>query len=183
MTYEEKMDNILELNMSERGFSLWKAIKQILPNIWEKPTSSTGKYHKKQNGTVPNISEHTYQMLSAGTKLFRMFNIDKNSTDADTLLFGIALHDSLKYGKDGFIKHTIKSHDRDAADMILKNKQTFLKLLNENQFNTLEESVRYHSGQWSSDVKSKKDFDFKDYKPKTFFVHILDMLSTADVLK
>jgi len=183
MTYEEKLNELLELNLSDRGFSLWKAIKEILPDIWEKPTSSTGKYHKKQDGSIPSIAGHTFEMLNAGIKLLRMFNIKENTSDADTLLLGIVLHDSLKYGKDGFRKHTDNKHDRLAGDMIKANRNTFTKLLTEDQCNTLEESVRFHSGRWSSDVDKNEEFSFKDYEPQTFFIHILDMLSTADVLK
>ena len=183
MTYEERMDEVLEINMSERGFSLWKALKQKLPEIWEKSSSSTGKYHKKHDGSVPSIIIHTYEMLSAGIKLFRMLNIKKNTTDADTLLLGIVLHDSLKYGLDGNLLHTTREHDRLIGDLIKANKATFLKLLNEDQFTILEEGVRYHSGRWSSDVDKNKPFDFKDYNPIAVFIHTLDMLSTADRLR
>jgi len=183
MTYEERMDEVLEINMSERGFSLWKALKQKLPEIWGKSSSSTGKYHKKHDGSMPSITIHTYEMLSAGIKLFRMFNIKKNTTDADTLLLGIVLHDSLKYGLDGNLLHTTGAHDRLIGDLIKENKATFLKLLNEDQFIILEEATRFHSGRWSSDVNDRKNFDFKEYNPITTFVHTLDMLSTADRLR
>ena len=183
MTYEEKMNEILEANMTEKGYKLWKAVKGILPDIWDKPTSSTGKYHKKSNGRVPSIIEHTFEMIYAGIKLFRMFDIKKNTSDADTLLLGIALHDSLKYGLDGNRKHTDNKHDRLAADMVKTNKYTFTKILTENQFNMLEESIRYHSGRWSSDLNNESNFNTDNFHSQTFFVHILDMLSTADVLK
>ena len=185
MNYKEKVIEILENNMSERGFKLWKGIDSILPDIWNKPTSSTGKYHKKLDGDVPDIAEHVYQMLYAAQKLLRMFDINPMTPDCDKILMAVALHDALKYGNLGTRKHTDKEHDRLSADMIASNEGTFKKLLNEEQYNTLEEAVRFHSGRWSTDVPKNEYFDWSTAKlrPETFFVHMLDMLSTADLIQ
>lgn len=183
MNYKQKMDEILEKNMSEKGFKLWKGINKILPDAWELPVSSTKKYHKKSDGRVGNIAEHTYEMLFSVVKLLRMFNYKPKTTDADTLLLAIAFHDSLKYGQFANRKHTDGKHDKEAADMISSNKETFRKLLSEEQFNILEEGVRFHSGRWSTDVPNQSTFDWNDYRPSTFFIHLLDMLSTADCLQ
>ena len=183
MNYKAKMDEILEKNMTEKGFKLWVGISKILPNAWDRPTSSTGKFHKKLDGSVPDISEHTYEMLYALVKLFRMFDYQPKTTDGDTLLLAIAFHDSLKYGQFGSRKHTDGRHDRDAADMIAFNKETFRKLLTEEQYNMLEEGIRFHSGRWSTDVHNQSSFDWKEYKSSTLIIHTLDMLSTADCLK
>lgn len=185
MNYKEKVIEILETNMSERGFKLWKGIDSILPDIWERPTSSTGKYHKKQNGDVPDIAEHVYQMLYAAVKTMRMFNAKPKSVEADKILLAVALHDSLKYGNLGTRKHTDYQHDKLAGDMIASNRETFLKLFNEEQFHVLEESVRFHSGQWSTDVPKNKKFNWSssNLNMETFFVHVLDMFSTADLIQ
>ena len=50
MNFKEKVEKILKENMSEKGFSLWSAINKRLPDIWNKLTASTGKYHKKLDG-------------------------------------------------------------------------------------------------------------------------------------
>jgi len=181
--YKEKIKTLLKENMSSHGYLLWEGINGIIPDIWDKPTSSTGKYHRKKNGDVPSNAEHVYQMLYSASKIMRLFGIAKNSSDADKILFAVSLHDSLKYGNMGTRKHTDGTHDKQAADMISQNKSTFLKLLNEQQFNVLTEAVRFHSGPWSTDVPKNKKFDFKDYNPETLFLHILDMLSTSDCLK
>jgi len=112
-----------------------------------------------------------------------MFNIEKKTSDADKLLLAAALHDSLKYGKLGTRKHTDYNHDKTAADMISENKNTFLKIMDEEQFYIMEEAVRFHSGRWSTDVPKNQKFSFKDYNPETFFIHILDMMSTADLIQ
>ncbi|MFW9871874.1 MAG: HD domain-containing protein [Candidatus Thorarchaeota archaeon] len=183
MNYKEKVIELLSENMTEKGFKLWEGINRILPDIWNKPTSSTGKFHRKMNGEVPDVAEHVYEMLYSAVKLFKMLNIEKKTSESDKLLFAVVLHDSLKYGKLGTRKHTDTTHDREAADMIASNKDIFLKLLTEEQFNTLEEAVRFHSGQWSTDAPKDKKFDFKDYNPESLVVHMLDMMSTADLIQ
>jgi len=185
MNYKEKITNLLENNLTERGFKLWSGINKILPNIWNKPTSSTGKYHKNIHGNVPDIAEHVYQMLFAAHKLLKMFDINSKTPDADKILIAVALHDALKYGNLGTRKHTSGDHDKQAADMIASNEDTFKKLLNDEQFFTLQEAVRFHSGRWSTDVPKNEQFDWSTAKlrPETFFVHVLDMLSTADIIQ
>ena len=98
MNYKDKIIELLESNLTERGFKLWKGVSSILPDIWNRPTSSTGKYHQKSDGTVPDIAEHTYEMLYSAVKLFRMFNFEPKTSNADMILIALVLHDSLKYG-------------------------------------------------------------------------------------
>jgi len=181
--YKEKVKEILERNMTERGFKLWSGINKILPDIWDKPTSSTGKYHKKLNGDIPNIAEHIYNMLYVAVKMLRMFDINPNTVDADKILMAVALHDSLKYGNLGNRRHTDKEHDKMAADMIASNEGTFKKLFSDEQYYTLEESVRFHSGRWSTDIPKDEKFSWSKLRPETFFVHLLDMLETADLIQ
>lgn len=178
-----EIEKILKDNMTEKGFSLWKALNERLPDIWNKPTSFLGKYHKKGDGTVPDIIEHVYQMLYAAVKLFRMFSINPKTSQADILLIAIVLHDSLKYGNNGERLHTDSEHDKTAADMVNQNKKIFEKIFNENQVQLLEDSIRFHSGQWSTDILNRDEFNFADRDPIVQWVHTLDMLSTADLIK
>lgn len=183
MNYKEKIIELLKKNMSEKGFKLWQGIDKILPDIWNRPTSSTGKYHRKFNGEVPSLAEHVYGMVYSAIKLFRMLGIYKKTPEADNLLLSVVLHDSVKYGKMGNRPHTDVTHDKGAADIISANKDTFLKLLDEEQFYKLEESIRFHQGRWSTDVPRNKDFDFKDYNPQTLILHMLDMMSMLDLIQ
>jgi len=183
VSYKEKIINLLETNMTEKGFKLWNGINSILPDTWERPTSSTGKYHKKADGSIPTQGEHVYQLLYSTVKVWRMFDIMPKTSEADVLLFAIVLHDSLKYGKFGAREHSDIQHDKNAGDMVKQNKETFLKVLNEKQFVAMEEAIRFHSGRWSTDVTKKEFFDWDDFKKYTFFIHMLDMLSTADCLQ
>lgn len=183
MNYIERITEFLEKNLSERSFKLWNGIQGRLPKTFELPTSSTGKYHKKLNGEIPTQGEHVYQLLYSASKIMKMFGYELKSSKSDSLLLAIALHDSVKYGMNGFRKFTDNTHDKNMADILHQNKETFLKLFSEEEFNVMEEAVRFHSGRWSTDVPKNKPFTFKDYNPETMFVHMLDMLSTADVLQ
>ena len=169
--------------MTEKSFKLWNGINKRLPDIWNKLTASTKKYHRKLNGDIQNIAEHTYDMLFSAVKVCRLFDVASKTTGFDKILFAIVLHDSLKYGTLGTRRHTDNKHDKNAADMISENKETFEKILTEEQFFIMEEAVRFHSGRWSCDVPKHKKFNFRDYNPETFFVHILDMLSTTDLIQ
>ncbi len=179
MDYKKKLFRILETNMTPKGFKLFKGICKIIPDIWNKPTSSTKKYHKKRNGKISTNAEHTYDLVYATTKISRLFNVGMKTSDGDKLLIAAALHDSLKYGILGNRPHTDSQHDKNVADMVSSNKENFEKIMTEEQFFITEEMLRFHSGRWSTDVVNIKKFNFKDYNPETLFIHILDMLSTA----
>jgi len=181
--YKERITELLEKNMTEKGFKLWRGIDSILPDVWSKPTSSTKKYHKKLNGDVPDIAEHVYHMIYTGIKLLKMFDIDPQTSDSDKILFALVLHDSIKYGNLGTRKYCDNTHDKEAADMISSNKDTFKKILSDDEFQILEEAVRFHSGQWSTDVPKNRKFNWQEYNPETLFVHMLDMLSTYDLIQ
>ena len=183
MFYKERIVDLLEKHMTEKGFKLWSGINKMLPDTWDKPTSSTGKYHKKKNGEIPCQAEHVYHMLYSAIKVYRLFNIASKTTESDKLLFAIVLHDSLKFGELGNRKHTDYKHDKAAADMVSQNKETFRKILTEEQFYCMEEMIRFHSGRWSTDLPKNTELNFRDYNPETLFIHILDMMSTADLIQ
>jgi len=180
--YGKKIDKLLEENLTEQAFSFWKVVKVRLPDVGGRLTSSSKKYHKRGDGTVPNLDEHVYEMLNSGNKIYRLFYDGKTGSHKDAVLLSIVFHDTLKYGPDGLTEHTLRNHDSLAGDVVQKNKDTFLRFLNIDEFNILEEAVRYHSGRWSADLKEQK-INFKEYNPETLFLHMLDMLSTSDCLK
>ena len=173
-----KMDTFLRRSMSEQAYETYRDIIGKLPDIWERPTSSTGKYHRRKDGTVPTCAEHTYEMVVACAKVMRLFPLCKPpSSLADSLLLATALHDAMKYGADGDRTHTDNEHDKRMADWLKENLSVNSGVDN----SILVEIVRYHSGQWSTNARKN------DYSPHTcdgavLFVHVLDMLSTANML-
>jgi hypothetical protein len=182
MNYKEKIIELLQKNLTERAFKLWNGINSIVPDIWDRPTSSTGKHHKKLDGSIPTQAEHVYQMLYSASKILQLFGINPLTAESDKLLLAIAMHDILKYGDMGNRPYTDNMHDKKAADMVASNKETFLKILTEEQFYTMESMIRFHSGKWSTDAKNR-EFKFDDHSPEVLFTHMLDMLSTYDCLQ
>ena len=47
--YENAINELLEKNLTKRAYALWKQLNAMFPNIWDLPTSSTGKYHQKKD--------------------------------------------------------------------------------------------------------------------------------------
>ena len=183
MDYTKEIIDLAEKSMTSEGFKLLIKTEKKMPDIWDKPSSSTGKYHKKANRSVPTIAHHTYEMLYGAVKIIRMFGGKTKSTLNDAILLSIILHDIQKYGEKGNTPHTTPNHDKTMADLIVKKKKFFLSHFSENEFSVLEAGIRFHSGRWSKSVQNMNTFDFADYHPVVMFVHILDMLSTADVLQ
>lgn len=182
MKYKKKLDSLLERVLSEKYLKLWKTFDTRLPQCLHLPVSSTGKYHKTKDGRVPTISEHTYNMVAAASKIIRMFNCNLKSDKASAILLAIALHDRVKYGtKQPLREHTDNSHDQSMANIIAKNKDQLQKILGEENYVILEECIRFHSGRWSTDIRNNGS-EFFNKRPEVIFVHILDMLDTSNLL-
>lgn len=183
MDYGQAIMELSRHNMTPEGFDLLILIEGKMPDIWNKPTSSTWKYHKKEDGSVPSCAHHTYEMFYAASKIIRMFGGKVVSKQNDAILMSIILHDLQKYGVKGTNPHTTPNHDKTMADLLEKNKKVLMKHFSEEDADVVILGVRYHSGRWSKSVPNMNSFDFADYPPIVLFVHMLDMMSTANVLK
>lgn len=181
--YTKAINDLLEKGLTNRAYALWKQLNGLFPNIWELPTSSTGKYHKKENGRVPSCAEHVYEMLYGTYKILRMFGVNKKTSECDIVLLAIVWHDAFKYGRNGTMKHTATNHDRIMGDVIAENESTLKEIFSDEQVKTLELMIRFHSGMWSSDNPNKNSIDFNQFPPYVLFIHTLDMLSTGNCLK
>jgi hypothetical protein len=180
-SYLEKIDIILKRNLTEKAFDLWIGVKNNISNpCWEKPASSTRKYHKKENGYDPSVSEHTYEMLYATEKIISMF---EKIINKDVIFLTVVLHDAYKYGLCKTCQWTEEKHGQIIADTIQKNKKIYLQALNEDEIILLENACRYHDGKWAVDAKKNKKFDLSYYTPEVMFLHTLDMLSSRNCLK
>lgn len=180
----EKINFLAEAHLTENGYNLFQLVNSKLPNIWDRYSSSTMKYHKKTDGSVPTIAEHTYEMLNAAIKILPMFGTPLKSTKNDVVLMAIIFHDGLKYGPKGTNPHTTRNHDQEMANLVVKNKKLFLKHFSEVEFDIFQTCIRFHSGRWSPDAKKlETPFSFDLFYPEVMFVHTFDMLSTKDCLK
>jgi hypothetical protein len=167
--------------LTEDGYGLFIYINSKLPNIWDRYSSSTMKYHKRHDGTVPTILEHTYEMVYAAVKIISMWGNETISKRNDAFLLGIIFHDMLKYGKTGKNPHTTRNHDQEMANLFVKNKKIFLKHFDEDEFNLFIACIRFHSGRWSPDAKGMQNV-LHQLPVECVVVHMLDMLSTKSCL-
>lgn len=205
--WNEKIFKILVQSMTPAGIELLKEIVAELPEVWNMKVSSSGKYHRKRkDGTVPTIAEHVYEMLFAAfdnqisSPLIDMWRYSLNTLQADMIAFAIVPHDSFKYGPrsvdqlpgirgDGIfvaLKHTITQHDKLIADYFqLKKFEVLRNHFGANEVGELMvkmiiQALRFHSGRWSTDAPAA--FAFGAFYPLTQFVHMLDMLSTRNLI-
>jgi 23S rRNA maturation-related 3'-5' exoribonuclease YhaM len=179
--YLEKIDLILKKNLTEKTFNFWTILKNGISNpCWDKPTSSTKKYHRKENGRVPSVAEHTFEMLYAADKIVSMF---EGLINKDVIFLSIVLHDCYKYGLCKTCQWTEEKHGQITADKIINNKSKFLYILTENEISSLQESIRYHDGKWATDAKSNKSFNISYFTPEIMFLHTLDMMSSRNLIK
>lgn len=176
--YLEKIDQILKKHLSDKSFELWIGIRERITNkCWEKPTSSTGKYHQKEDGRVPSVSEHTYEMIYAADKLISMFD---GVINKDVIFLSIALHDAYKYGLVKTCTSTESKHDIIVADWIALNRKVYLQVFNYDDTVLLEKAVRYHAGRWSTNIH---DNIYNKLTPEVMFLHTLDMMSAKNLIK
>jgi hypothetical protein len=183
MDFKERIDVLMKENLTEKSYKFYESLKLIIPSVWDRYTSSSFKYHQKEDGRVPSIAEHTYEMLYACSKVIKLFEFEQKSKNSDVLFLSIFLHDSFKYGIKNPLerKHTDSTHDQIIGNTILSNRKKFLEILNEDQINKLEHITRYHSGKWSTDFG--RNDSLKNLSVETLFVHFLDMLSANNCLK
>jgi len=149
-----------------------------------KLSSSTQKYHVKENGVVPSVYAHTYEMVLAGIKVLSLFLEDgKPCSKNDARILSIVFHDAWKYGPRGTYPHTLRNHEKQMADIFEGHKSIIRPYFEtEEDYETFIVMIRYHSGRWSSDIPkhTKLTFDWNNWPSDILFIHMLDMLSTRD---
>jgi 23S rRNA maturation-related 3'-5' exoribonuclease YhaM len=176
----EESNSILKKNLSEKAYELWEKLRDHISNpCWEKSASSTNKYHRKENGRVPSVIEHTFEMLYSADKIINMF---EGIINKDVIFLSIILHDSYKYGLCKTCQFTEVKHGQITADKIKDNKNVFLRILTESEVESLEAAVRFHDGKWSP-IAKESNFNKRFFTPEITFLHTLDMLSSRNCLK
>jgi 23S rRNA maturation-related 3'-5' exoribonuclease YhaM len=176
----EKIDRLLEKNLKEDTFKFWLKLKERISNsCWDKPASSTGKYHQKEEGRIPSVSEHTYEMLYAAIKISSMF---EGLVNKELIFLSIVLHDAYKYGLVKSCQFTEERHGEIIAETIEKNRKIYKSILTEKEITLLENAVKYHDGKFSP-IAKKDSFDRSFLTPETMFLHTLDMMSSRNLIK
>lgn len=201
-----KAKALLSAAMTKPGYELLQNEMKLLPGTWNRFASSSRKYHRKKDGTVPSIIEHTYEMLEAAlmpaeSPMLCLLGVERpvpwgESLPVDMVCFAIMLHDSLKYGpKDISIvgssegdnvariaRHTTNKHPKLIADWVQIRQKLYEKHFNSPvQVDMIIEALRFHAGLWSPEAGEL--FTWRNKFPLSFFVHMLDMMSAGDKIK
>jgi (p)ppGpp synthase/HD superfamily hydrolase len=174
---------IAKEHMTPEGYELLESLLAELPDCMDRPVSSSGKYHQRDDGSVPTIRQHTKEMLVHGLKVARMLS----NTTVDELCFAIILHDALKYGwENGKYtitgKHVKKDHGELVADFLLEREVLSKAVINNHK---VEKALTFHSGKWSSVFKNPLfiSCDMENTGELSILLHTLDMLSANNCLK
>lgn len=145
---------------------------KIDDTVWEKPSSSTGKYHPPQSLGFEGLLRHTKAVCTIAKKLCDVY--DLNETECDVVFSACILHDCLKYGLP-----TGSNTDKNHAEIAAK----FIEILSRNKPNTQEESeqisaivqaVKKHYGKWTT--YTTLDFP-EDFGKIEQVVHLADVVS------
>ena len=175
---KHKIDGFLNQNLTPEGYLLWLSIK--LPYCFDRPTSSSGKYHKRANGLVATNGEHVLSMLRNAKKIESCTGFAKCTTDMDIFYLAIVLHDALKYGYMGVRTKTWGLHDKAMADMILDHEDYFKTVYSDEQIQMLVDCVRYHNGIWSTDLRDSV-LGLTNVPSLAQLIHFIDMSDTNGV--
>ncbi len=190
------ISKILDLcreNMTEEGFNILIDINGSIVPVWDRASSSTGKYHKRHDGAVSTIGHHTYEMMYAAMKTKRQLVIEKNTIRCDVLCLAIFAHDMNKYGIVPGV-HTATNHSKQAVAVLRSNAMlggylidcmaTWGPDVSENLWFSLLRAVGFHNGIWEKEIMAGELEHMDNLNhPLVVFVHTLDMLSAAGVLR
>lgn len=178
--YLEKIDKILEKNLKPDTFKFWLQLKERISNkCWDRQSSSTGKYHKKEDGRNPTVAEHTWEMIYCADRIINMFD---GLINKEVIFLSIVLHDSYKYGLCKTCQYTEEKHGEIIAETINLNKKVYRPFLTEDEIDSLIHAVKYHDGKFSS-IARKNKFDKTFLTPEMMFLHFLDMMSSRNLIK
>ena len=164
-------------NMTEKGYQILDEILADVPPIWDKPASSSGRFHHGES-----VGEHTYAMLDAGLKIMSMYGYAKDTTGADVICMAVVLHDCRKYGEHGTSKHTVSHHDYLAGELVRVYFGELSEHLGVKMALELFHALTFHSGRWSYELEGDKDTSVLDHR-LTHLLHTVDMLESRGCLK
>lgn len=173
----------------ELDFIKTKAIKEFaeiavagLPDyFFEIPASSSGKYHPSYALGSGGVVRHTKAAVRIANDLLVLDMFQKKFTqeDKDLTILSLILHDGIKQGTKGG-NHSVAEHPLHAARYV-KNLNSDIKLLDDEQEDKVVKSIAAHMGQWNTDYK-KNEIMPKPHGAMQTFVHMCDYLASRKYL-
>jgi len=149
--FERELSLILDedLRMAVKGY----LIDRVPDYFWTDGASSSGKYHPKMSQGVGGLVRHTKAVVMFAEELLRMSSYAYMKEEyKDFVIVACIIHDTVKYGLDGFNKAEYKNHARNAATafrdycLVTGYGEPHFLLLN---------AVCAHMGQWSIEKEDR----------------------------
>ena len=195
----------LRPRMTSQGFQIMTTLLKGVPfRVWRKPTSSTLKYHHKDDGKCLSVIGHTYEMIVAAytsqMRIFEWYDSGIPSKSSDAMTIGIMFHDAFKYGSDGKgvrakwangpddgERYTDTNHACIAYVYLVDHRATLEDYFGAKLTEKIMMIVRLHEGRWSpiygKDRNSRADQYILEARHREIFtVHSLDMASANNTL-
>lgn len=149
--FERELELIVneELRMAVKSY-----MEEATPGyFWTDGASSSGKYHPKFSQGIGGLVRHTKAVVMFAEELLRMSSYAYMKDEyKDYVIAACILHDTAKYGIDGFDKSEYKNHAKNASiafanycEQVMDYTPHFL-LLN---------AIESHMGQWSTDREDR----------------------------
>ena len=138
-----------ELRMAVKSY-----MEEATPGyFWTDGASSSGKYHPKFSQGIGGLVRHTKAVVMFAEELLRMSSYAYMKDEyKDYVIAACIIHDTAKYGIDGFDKAEYKNHAKNASiafanycEQVMDYTPHFL-LLN---------AIESHMGQWSTDREDR----------------------------
>lgn len=158
-------------------------IKQLVLNViphipeyfYSIPSSSTGKYHPRDENAVGGLVRHTLRTIKVAEEMSRMYDLTEQ--ELDLAYAALILHDSCKNGSL-YSDYTVFNHPLLAAKLFANCNTSFYTHKQKKAYKIIYKLIASHMGRWNVDPRDRK---VKLPKPKTKlekFVHECDYIAS-----
>ena len=148
-------------------------IEEVPDYFWNRESSSSGKYHSKDETREHGLLLHTKRTFTALERMMRSWkDMNKiNKGEKDLARVAVLLHDAYKFGintdfEGNYIagNHTESDHDRIASEQFLQKSQ-----LGETTKTKIAKGIAAHNGPWGCSQNPEDDFQL--------LIHLCDMFA------
>lgn len=169
--FNEELSSITDETV--RGFAA--AVLESLPGyFWEKPSSSTGKYHSPVTNGRGGLVIHVKMAVKAVNELAGLEMWELGETEKDLVRCAVLLHDGLKYG-DGSSQYTVFEHPILMASYVMQDR--WEEYLPKTVRKEIAEMIVSHHGQWNTSKKSQTVLP-KPVTKAQMLVHLADYIGS-----
>ncbi|MFW5903081.1 MAG: HD domain-containing protein [archaeon] len=148
-------------------------IEEVPDYFWNRESSSSGKYHSKDETGKYGLLLHTKRVFTALERLMKswkdMGKINKN--EKDLARAAVLLHDTFKFGVstdfEGNVipgRHTVSDHDRIASEQFLQKTQILGTTKTK-----IAKGIAAHNGPWGCSQNPETNFQL--------LIHLCDMFA------